>query len=48
MKKKENYLSPETEVMTFQDEGIICASKVDRNNLGISYYDPFSDEEEDI
>ena len=48
MKKKENYLSPETEVMTFQDEGIICVSKVNPNGVGVTYYDPFSDEEEDI
>ena len=48
MDKKEHYLSPEVEVMAFQDEGMICVSKLDRNNLGIDYYDPFSDDEEDI
>jgi hypothetical protein len=45
MKEKERYFAPEAYEFKVQFEGVICASTVDANGVGIGdYTNPFGDE----
>ena len=46
MKEKERYFSPLTEVIITAPEGVVCASEVDADGLGVGDYpNPFGDSE---
>ena len=46
MKEKERYFSPLIEVIFTAPEGVVCASEVDADGLGVgSYPNPFGDTE---
>ena len=46
MKEKERYFSPEIGVIFTALEGVVCASEVDADGLGVgSYPNPFGDTE---
>jgi len=43
--KKDNYRSPEIEVMKMEAQNVICGSNVDES-MSVGFYNPFSGEEE--
>ncbi len=42
------YISPKVRVMDLDPEGVICASKVETDGVGVPYVNPFVDSEEQI